>query len=94
MIWSERPLRIEEAVDYLAVDPGSEPGFDEKNRMPVPKEIVRLCSSLVVIVEVSQPKRVYSQMDVVEYPIPTTHEIRLSHFSVKEYFTSGRLDKR
>ncbi|KAK0267412.1 hypothetical protein LTR35_016361 [Friedmanniomyces endolithicus] len=54
LTWSERLLRIEELVDFLAVDLHSEPGFDVENRMPVPTEIVRLCSSLVTIVEIRQ----------------------------------------
>ena len=47
LTWSEKPLRVEEAVDFLAVNPHGEPGFDVEDRMAVPREIVRLCSSLV-----------------------------------------------
>ena len=80
LTWSERPLRIEEAVDFLAVNPVSQPGFDEQNRMPVPGEILRLCSSLVTITDEDENQ--------------TAQEIRLSHFSVKEYLTSDQLDER
>jgi hypothetical protein len=52
--------RVEEAVDFLAVRLGREPGFEEENRMPKPSEIVRLCSSLVTIVDVLQDKTIYS----------------------------------
>lgn len=49
LTWSERPLLIEEAVDYLAVELDSVLGFDKENRLPVPKEIMRFCSSLVTV---------------------------------------------
>ena len=89
LTWSERPLRIEEAVDFLAVTPECQPGFDEKNRIPVPKEILKLCSSLITIVSVPQLKR-----DHVDFASSTVQEMQLAHFSVKEYFRSNRLDKK
>ena len=48
LVFSERPLRIKEAVDALVVDPTGVPYFDPKFRMPDPQEISRYCSSLVV----------------------------------------------
>jgi ankyrin repeat protein len=91
LTWSERPLRIEEAVDFLAVTPECEPGFDEKNRIPVPKEILKLCSSLVTIVPVTLSR---SERDHSGFASSTVQEMQLSHFSVKEYFRSNRLDKK
>lgn len=90
LTWSERPLTIDEAVDFLAVKPVSERGFDVANRMPVPKEITRLCSGLVTIADSSSPR----PRRIFEPPrrISKTQEIRLSHFSVKEYLKSDRLD--
>ncbi|KAG9854462.1 purine and uridine phosphorylase, partial [Aureobasidium melanogenum] len=92
LTWSERPLLIEEAVDYLAVELDSELGFDEDNRLPVPKEIMRFCSSLVTVARTSEdprgefePRRpdAFDENRVRE-------EIRLAHYSVKEYLTSNR----
>jgi hypothetical protein len=94
LTWSERPLRIEEAVDFLAVRLDREPGFEEENRMPKPSEIVRLCSSLVTIVDVLQDKTIYSTRSNDKDSSRTVQEMQLSHFSVKEYFTSNRLDER
>ncbi|KAH8678369.1 ankyrin repeat protein [Xylariales sp. PMI_506] len=87
--FSERPLRIDEAVDVIAVDITSRPRFDPENRIPVPAEISRYCSSLVVIVT---RKRSFDDDDYwsVEKEKPIT-EIQLAHFSVKEYLTSDRL---
>ncbi|KAK0932696.1 hypothetical protein LTR29_015734 [Friedmanniomyces endolithicus] len=109
LTWSERPLRIEELVDFLAVDLHNEPGFDVENRMPVPREILRLCSSLVTMMEASQDWEGWysaweeTNSDVEEgkrkYGIgdqgeQTTREMQLAHFSVKEYLISERLDER
>ncbi|KAH8587961.1 hypothetical protein B0O99DRAFT_694005 [Bisporella sp. PMI_857] len=87
LTYSERPLRIEEAVDAIAVNvgpdlaPGS--GFDPKDRMPRPEEITRYCSSLVVLIE--REDRVKQK---------TIKEIQLAHFSVKDYLISNRLNEK
>ncbi|OXV06673.1 hypothetical protein Egran_05560, partial [Elaphomyces granulatus] len=79
---SRRPLRVEEAVDAIAVDPGGNPRFDSRNRMPVPEEISLYCSSLVIIV----CKQTQENDDECFYT-----ELHLSHLSVKEYLMSKRL---
>ena len=82
LTFSERPLKIEEAVDAIAVDVDKSPHFSPRNRMPEPLEITRYCSSLVVVVS-AQGHRGKDD----EYV-----ELQLAHFSVKEYLTSQRLD--
>jgi hypothetical protein len=47
--FSERPIRIEEAVDAIAVDTEGDLYFSPKYRMPDPQEISRYCSSLVAV---------------------------------------------
>ncbi|KAF4633561.1 hypothetical protein G7Y89_g4559 [Cudoniella acicularis] len=96
LAFSERPLRISEAVDAIAVKPTRVPYFDTKSRMPNPLEISRYCSSLVVIVSKKGPsydeghdrdddsERHYNDNDA---------ELQLAHFSVKEYLTSDRLEE-
>lgn len=79
--FSERPLRIEEAVDAIAVNLEEAPGFNPAKRMPVPAEITQYCSSLTILANV--PNRQGG----------TVTEVQLAHFSVKEYLTSDRLDK-
>uniref|UniRef100_A0A8H7TTB6 Nephrocystin 3-like N-terminal domain-containing protein n=1 Tax=Bionectria ochroleuca TaxID=29856 RepID=A0A8H7TTB6_BIOOC len=49
LTYSERPLKLEEAVDLIAVDPSSQPAFAPENRMPIPEEIIQYCSSLVTL---------------------------------------------
>ncbi|PQK10157.1 hypothetical protein BB8028_0002g04810 [Beauveria bassiana] len=80
LVYSERPLRLDEAVDALAVEPTSEARFDPANRMPMPQEIVQYCAGLVSLtVRCSKSKLRYAT------------EIALAHFSVKEYLLSDRL---
>jgi len=83
LAFSERPLRIEEVVEVIAVGPKGDPRFDPRNRMPESKEISRYCSSLVAVVR--RRTSGYHQTVVTE--------LQLSHFSVKEYLTSNRLEK-
>ncbi|KAK8054320.1 ankyrin repeat-containing domain protein [Apiospora saccharicola] len=81
MTYSERPLRLEEAVDVVAVNPSHKPRFTPVNRMPLPEEVVRYCSSLAVLV-----KREIKEDGT------TITEIQLAHFSVQKYFMSDRLE--
>ncbi len=67
LVFSERPLRIEELVDAIAVDPHEAPYFDPKNRMPIPREISEYCSSLVVLVATTSP-RCYEDDVKIETP--------------------------
>ena len=70
LVYSARPLRIDEVVDALAVYSDDDPRFDPESRLPDPQDILTICSSLVTIAGV---------------------EIRLAHFSVKEYLVSERI---
>ncbi|KAF2180825.1 purine and uridine phosphorylase [Zopfia rhizophila CBS 207.26] len=86
LAFSERPLRIAEAVDAIVVKPTGVPYFDAKSRMPDPQEISRYCSSLVVVV--SKKGHSYDEDDNNK-----DVELQLAHLSVKEYLTSNRLQK-
>jgi hypothetical protein len=87
LAFSERPLRIEEAVEVIAVKP-REPQvpqhFDPNSRMPDPREITLYCSSLVTVV---------STKDHSHDEKTKTITLQLAHSSVKEYLTSSQLDK-
>ncbi|KAH8800442.1 nucleoside phosphorylase domain-containing protein [Xylogone sp. PMI_703] len=80
LVFSERPLQIEEVVDMLAVDVNNSK-FDPDDRMPDPQEISRYCSSLVVVVSQKEGSR------------SGNDQLQLAHFSVKEYLTSDKIDK-
>ncbi|KAK6000518.1 hypothetical protein QM012_003764 [Aureobasidium pullulans] len=77
LIWSDDRLTLNALVDAVAVDLDHEPGFDPKNRMPVPREVLKLCSSLVTVYQLPWG------VDV----------IRIAHFSVKEYLISDLVSK-
>jgi hypothetical protein len=94
LTWSERPLRLEEVVDAIAVQPDARPSFDPKNRMPEPRDILRICSSLVMLVQRPLVGHVDGLTDVdgdENGGERIVKELRLAHFSVKEYLISGRI---
>jgi Ankyrin repeats (3 copies) len=70
LVYSARPLRIDEVVDAIAVYSDNDPRFDLESRLPDPQDLLTICSSLITIAGV---------------------EIRLAHFSVKEYLISERI---
>jgi ankyrin repeat protein len=70
---------LDELVDAVAIDVNEDPAFKPKNRMPVPRDVLTLCSSLVVV---SRHER-STDVDTV----------RLAHFSVKEYLVSNHVSK-
>jgi hypothetical protein len=90
LTYSERPLRLEEAVDAIAVDVGESVArgcrFDLNDRLPVPEEITRFCSRLVVLTSSSMQDEYGEEQKVTE--------IQLAYFSVKDYLTSDRLEWR
>lgn len=94
LTWSDRPLRIEELVDAIAVQPDARPSFDPNNRMPEPRDILRICSSLVVCIQ-----RPYKYREVEFISADNNNqdgemgvaELQLAHFSVKEYLVSDRI---
>ena len=78
LVYSERPLTIQEAVDAIAIDLMPCGQFDSNYRLPCPNEITRFCSSLVSLI-------------TRESDTGTLMELELAHFSVKEYLTSEKL---
>ncbi|KAH6839397.1 hypothetical protein B0I37DRAFT_357994 [Chaetomium sp. MPI-CAGE-AT-0009] len=88
LAYSERPLRVAEAVDVFAVDTSQKPRFDTKNRMPNPMEISKFCTGLVTIVEDN-----YREKDAGEHrQNQSTIMLQLAHFSVKEYIRSNEVE--
>jgi hypothetical protein len=47
LVYSARPLRISEVAKMLAVDVDCEMRFDVERRLPEPRDILIICSSLV-----------------------------------------------
>ncbi len=47
LCFSEDPLRLAEVVDILAIENGDEGGFDPEERLPDPRDVMVVCSSLI-----------------------------------------------
>ncbi|KAI4723935.1 hypothetical protein E4T49_08334 [Aureobasidium sp. EXF-10728] len=102
LAWSERPLRLDEIVDAIAVQPHARPSFNPENRMPDPRDILKICSGLVVAVCRPYKREIHRAFTPTGsiWRIPdepdndrekTATELRLAHFSVKEYLISNRV---
>ena len=79
LAFSVRPLLIEEAVDIIAVDEEPNGKFDPDNRLPDPRDILTICSSLVIITARERAD------------LTVTEELSLAYYSVKEYLISERI---
>ena len=103
LTFSARPLRLEEVAEILAIDVDQTPRFDPERRWPEPRDILRICSSLITITmhssdasvqddlnEDSQDQDTYSVAESIDAQGPITY-VRLAHFSVKEYLVSDRV---
>ncbi|KAK6543588.1 hypothetical protein TWF694_000331 [Orbilia ellipsospora] len=80
LTYSKNPLRINEAIDLIAVDTEQPPYFDPENRIRNSADIFLYCSSLVV-----------GDHEDTNVKFPKSPKLQLAHFSVKEYLTSGRV---
>ncbi|KAL4744234.1 hypothetical protein BDW72DRAFT_199826 [Aspergillus terricola var. indicus] len=82
LVYADRPLTDEEAVDAVAVNVDKFPSFHPTWRMPNHRDIARICSSLVSIV--TRKPSDYEEGEVIE--------LHLAHLTVKEYLMSGRVE--
>lgn len=79
ILWSDRHLSLDEVADALATQPGKKPGFDARNRLFDPMDILQLCAGLVGLVKRS---------DNGAEMMGRSPNIQLAHFSIKEYLKS------
>lgn len=82
LIYSLRPLTIEEMVEVFAIESGSNPTFDPDARFPEPRDVLLICPGLVI--------------SVITKNLTTgakSERLRLAHFSVQEYLISTRVDR-
>ena len=82
LVYSARPLRMEEMAEVIAIDT-EQSQFKSENRLPDPRDLLTICSSLVTTIAVAAEGN-----DGVSNEIT---ELRLAHFSVKEYLISHRI---
>ncbi|KAH0547714.1 hypothetical protein FGG08_000204 [Glutinoglossum americanum] len=79
LVYSARPLQIEEVAEVIAVDAEGNPRFDFEKRFSEPREVLTICSSLVTTT---------AEETVVHHSKASGMQIRLAHFSVREYLVS------
>ena len=85
LAFSGRPLRIEEVAEAAVVDPQLSPPFDPEERLIDPcNNILEILGSLVT----TSSMGVSSNVSDDNLP---SKELRLAHFSVREYLTSERI---
>ena len=101
LAYSARPLQIEELAEVITIDVEDSPRFDSERRFPEPRDILTICSSLVTT---TTTKASYDEIEGSDgeiedpddgiwdpYDEMTGKEVRLAHFSVKEYLVSERI---
>ena len=92
LTFSKRPLRVEEAVDIVAVQSKRQPRFDKKNRMPEPREIASYCASLITITARPRANTRYGYREAKHDEGQVVLEIQLAHFSVQSYLISSQVE--
>ncbi|KAK6509671.1 hypothetical protein TWF481_004402 [Arthrobotrys musiformis] len=108
LVFSERPLLLDELGEAAVIDPEFGPFNADDSRFLDPKKILELCGSLVVLGEKKYTRELhfsndwlffklrnqhYTQYDQGNFPDHSYITVSLSHYSVKEYLTSERLQK-
>ncbi|KAL1850813.1 hypothetical protein Plec18167_002552 [Paecilomyces lecythidis] len=88
LAYSDEPLIVEQLVDAMIVDISGDGHFDPDMRLPVPGEVLKICSGLMQVVPKAEMRTVTSGP---QKPIRT--EVHFAHFSVKEYLLSDRSDR-
>lgn len=83
LICSFHPLAIEEIADTVAIVADGETFFDLDNRLSEPRDVLSICSGLVITAKSTRQTWLGYQHLPIE-------ELRLAHFSVKEYLVSER----
>lgn len=86
LAFSERPMRLEEVAEIVAFD-APHAAFDVNRRLLNPLEVLTMCSSLLVANETY-----YYDYDSGHGRVPIT-ELRLAHFTVKDYLLSRSLQQ-
>ncbi|KAG9559507.1 MFS general substrate transporter, partial [Aureobasidium melanogenum] len=100
LVFTERPLRLEEVIDAVATEPDIEPPFDAENRISPPDAIIAYCPDLVRITTLHEDNFADRLPDDAQpffdeyYKRKNSQNrektIQLAHFSVREYLLLDR----
>ncbi|KAH7350622.1 hypothetical protein BKA65DRAFT_242529 [Rhexocercosporidium sp. MPI-PUGE-AT-0058] len=86
--YSLRPLLLEEIAEIFILDPSADVPFDDENRLLTPSAVLDYLSGFATETRVSLSK--YHTDHYVRRGTEAV-EIRLAHFSIKEYLVSSRI---
>ena len=97
LTFSTRPLLLEELAETFAIDVDETPRFDPERRLPEPREILTICSSLITLTnykynipDEESGSEAYHDWHANNEEDSKTY-VRLAHFSVQEYLVSERI---
>lgn len=98
LVEARRPLTVEEVAEAAVLDPSIEIPFDPEERFFDPHDdIIEILGSLVSIVRVGIETEPSTPVSVGGITVSTitsrSDQLRLSHFSVKEYLISDRISQ-
>jgi hypothetical protein len=94
LAFSARPVTIEEVDEILAIDLDNGLRYDPNLKLIEPRDVLRICSTLVTTTTVSMLDSPEIMSSNEEYRVQKYEEfeaIRLSHMSVKDYLVSSRI---
>jgi len=89
LAFSARPVSLAEVAEMAVINVEGSTSFNpDEDRLYDPNEIIKYCSSLVSV-STAQSRPVYlARNNVYGYTIGEAIELRLAHFSVKEFLIS------
>jgi ankyrin repeat protein len=86
LAFSEQPLSIEELAEAVVINLKADPPFAPEERLREPHDILQILSSLVTV---STTRKIHNRNVWRLYE--EIEEIKLAHYSVKEYLISDRI---
>lgn len=84
LVYSFHPLSIQEIADTIAIVTHDGTFYDVEYRLSEPRDILKICSGLVTTTKSMRSTHLGDRQLSIE-------ELRLSHYSVKEYLVSNRM---
>ena len=98
LTFSSRPLELKELAEIFAIDVDETPRFDPERRLPEPREVLTICSSLIRLTNSysDSDEEIVRELPQDPFAETTTSKdsktyVRLAHFSVQEYLVSDRI---
>ncbi|KIX09177.1 uncharacterized protein Z518_00256 [Rhinocladiella mackenziei CBS 650.93] len=82
LCFSDRPLKLAETVEILAIETGDQGGFFPEERLPDPTDVMVVCSSLISLTTRKEEDDSDSEDDRIQ--------VQLAHLSIKEFLLSDR----